>query len=142
MENLFHGVAATNLSGMIFGGEIHFFGRCCPDEWECGCEQGFHHVVDGGWLYAVTNKDLDLIEDEFVRDGLVLELQPRVDDPEIILQGLGGREKIVRVDQWQVVGACKPILDEDGEVIDQVEYSLRDILAGTWKGESNGEVLV
>ena len=125
-EHLFHAVAASNLAHMIQEDGIHFYGRSEPDvELE---DEALEWVRDGGWLYTVANTDLDLCESEFVQDGLILELAPRVDHPEIVLQGRNGREKVVRVEEWEVVGAMRPLVDEDGEVIEQQEFSLLQVL--------------
>ncbi len=111
---------------MIQEDGIHFYGRSEPDvELE---DEALEWVRDGGWLYTVANTDLDLCESEFVQDGLILELAPRVDHPEIVLQGRNGREKVVRVEEWEVVGAMRPLVDEDGEVIEQQEFSLLQVL--------------
>jgi len=127
-EHFFHAVAATNLAHMIESDGIHFYGRSAPDAELSEKDEALEWVRDGGWLYTVANTDLDLCENEFVRDGLILELAPRVGNPEIVLQGRNGREKVIRVEEWQVIGAIRPILDADGEVVDQQDFSLEDIL--------------
>lgn len=130
-EHLFHAVAAANLAHMIDGDGIHFYGRSEPDE-ELD-DEALEHILDGGWIYTVANADLDLCENEFVADGLILELASKVESPEIILQGRNGREKVIRVEEWEVVLGIRPVLDEDGEVIDQIEFSLEEILNGNWR---------
>jgi hypothetical protein len=129
-EHLFHAVAAANLSQMVYGGQVHFYGRSAPDaELE---DEVLEHILDGGWIYSVSNRDLDLCFNEFVGDGLVLELAPMVAHPEIVLQGRNGREKVIRVQEWQVVGAIRPVTDEDGEVVAQEEISFEELIDGNF----------
>jgi len=131
-EHLFHAVAASNLSKMIENGAIHFYGRAETDAQNAESGNAAEWILDGGWLYTVSNRDLDLSENEFVGDGLILELAAIVENPQIVLQGRNGREKVIRVEEWQVVGAIRPICDEDGEVIDQEEISFEEIVNGAF----------
>ena len=137
-EVCFHGLHAANLwhvvnvSNGIGDGSIHLYGRSHADvEAE---DAVLEHVLDGGVLYTTTWQNIELSINEFVGDGALLVLGAKAGvQPHLEHQGHRDREQIVRLEEWEVIGAIK-LPDEDDFDIDAVEeidfYSVAEIVNG------------
>ncbi len=122
----FHGVRSATLSRLIAqseNGEILLWGRN-PESETSDYQQGT------GELSVTDISDIEMSYNEFCDDGgLVLVLEKIVAEPVEIDHESDAREHLVRVQDWKVVGGLRPVVDEDGEVIDQEVFSLDEILS-------------
>lgn len=140
-EVRFHGVVAGNLSGILDlsrsegDGKIHLYGRDHADEEEGMENEALDWLVDDGVLYTVKFDDIELSYSEFCDDeGVVLMFGARAGiEPEIRYQGRGNRENVLRVPEWEVIGAIRPVYqDEDEYEIDddKIEFfSVEELLS-------------
>lgn len=125
----FHGVRRATLERLVSqseGGEIRLWGTD-HDEHIDNADGEFEveYVQGEGYLYTTDISDLEMSASEFAGDdGLVLVLEKIVDEPFEFEHPSDRRQCIVRAEEWRVIGAVRPIFDEDGDMIDQEALSL------------------
>src|SRR5437879_3722870 len=115
----FHGVRGwlSTLIAQSENGEIKLWGRShdesVDDEVEAEWMQG------EGYLYCADIRDLDICYKEFMADGeVVLVLEKLVDEPQEWYPRSGKRERLIRVEEWRVIGGLRPgAVDEDGDAV-------------------------
>ena len=122
----FHGVREATLSRLVAqseNGQIVLWGRNSESETS-------EYLQGEGELSVTDISDIEMSFNEFCDEGgLVLVLEKIVDEPAEVDHESDGREHLVRVEEWQVVGGIRPIFDEDGDVVDQEAFSLDEIFA-------------
>ncbi len=126
----FHGAGdfLSELIAQAEDGEITLWGRDHDDavdgESECEWVQG------QGYLYCTYIRGIEVCYNSFSgSEGLVLVLEKLVDEPQEWSPRSGDRrESLIRAEEWRVIGAVRPLFDEDGDEIDQEAFSLQDIL--------------
>ncbi len=124
----FHGVRSATLEALI--------AQASPDIALWGTDHDEH--IDGedaeyaqgaGYLYVTGISDLEMSFNEFCDDGgLVLVLEKIASEPFEFDHPTDRRQSIIKVEEWQVVGGLRPVVDEDGEIVDQEAFSLEEIL--------------
>lgn len=128
----FHG-AGAHLSALIaeaVDGEIKLYGRSTDDAVD-GQDDG-EWVAGSGYLYCVEVSGLELVYNNHFMgpDNLCLVLEKIVDEPqEWSPRTADRRESLIRVEEWRVIGAVRPVeFDEDGDAVEEEAFSLEDIL--------------
>ncbi len=125
----FHGVRSETLSRLIAQseGSMLLWGT---DHDEHIDNQDFEseYVQGQGFLYVTDISDVEMSYNEFCDDGgLVLVLEKSVSEPFEFIHEDDIRQRIVKVQEWNVVGGLRPVVDADGDVIDQEAFSLDEI---------------
>lgn len=127
----FHGAGdfLSDLIAQAEDGAIKLWGRTHDDavDGEAECEW----AAGEGFLYCTDIRGIEVIYNNFSgSEGLVLVLEKFVDEPqEWSPRSADRRESLIRAEEWRVIGAVRPIFDEDGEEVDQEAFSLEDILS-------------
>lgn len=87
------------------------------------------YVQGEGFLYVTDISDMEMSFNEFCDDGgLVLVLEKIVAEPFEFIHEDDSRQCIINVQEWKVVGGLRPVVDEDGDVIDQEAFSVEEIV--------------
>lgn len=131
----FHGVRAATLYRLVTQAEnsqLLLFGTTHNEEidnqdgeLESEYEQGY------GFLYCTDISDIEMSSNEFTDEGgLVLVLEKQVTDPFEVIHPTDSRQRIIKVQEWKVVGGIRLIFGEDNEMISQEVVSLKQILEG------------
>jgi hypothetical protein len=126
----FHGAGdfLSDLIAQAEDGAIRLWGRDHDDavDGEAECEW----VQGEGFLYCTDIRGVEVIYNNFSgNEGLVLILEKQVENPQEWSPRTGDRrESLIRAEEWRVIGAIRPIFDEDGEEVDQEAFSLEEIL--------------
>jgi hypothetical protein len=127
----FHGVLSVTLERLVSqseDGAIRLWGTDHNDFVDG--EEYADYTQGEGYLYCTDISGIELSCEAFCgSDGLVFILEKLVDDPqEWFPRAADKRECLVRVEEWHVIGAIRPIFDEDGDLIDQEALSLEEVL--------------
>ncbi len=128
----FHGVRSATLSRLIAqsNGSIALWGTDHDEHIDNqDGELDAKYVQGEGFLYVTDISDLEMSFNEFCDEGgVVLVLEKQVADPFEFIHEDDSRQHIIQVQEWKVIGSLRPVVDEDGEVIDQECFSLDEIL--------------
>jgi hypothetical protein len=130
-ETVFHGVHGAALARLIEeseDGKLHLYGRSVRDESDIALE----YEQDGGYLYVTHYGEIELSANEFAGDdGLILVLGARKPGAEV-QDGGQPREHVICLDEWEVIGALRPVFSEDGEFLEEEMevLSVEEILSG------------
>jgi len=128
----FHGVRSATLEALI--------AQASPDIALWGTDVDEHidnqdgeteaqYTQGAGFLYVTGVSDIEMSFNEFCDDGgIVLVLEKVASAPFEFDHPTDRRQSIIKVEEWQVVGGLRPVVDEDGEIVDQEAFSLEEIL--------------
>ena len=128
----FHGVQSETLEALVSqmeDGVISLWGTD-HDEHIDNQDGEFdsEYVQGAGFLYTTTINDIEMSYSEFSGDdGLVLVLEKVADEPFEFTHPTDRRQRIIKVEEWKVVGGLRPVLDEDGEICDQEVVSIEEM---------------
>ncbi len=128
----FHGVQAETLEALVAqaDGAIQLWGSDHDEHIDNQDGEFESEYVQGqGFLYTTTINDIEMSYQEFIGDsGLVLVLEKVADEPFEVVHPSDRRQRIIKVEDWKVIGGLRPVLDEDQEVVDQEVVSLDELL--------------
>lgn len=120
----FHGVRSATLYRLIQqseNGEITLWGRNPESETS-------EYLQGEGELSCTEIQYWEMSFNEFCdEEGMVLVLEKQVAEPFEEQHETDYREHLIRAEEWKVVGGLRPVIDEDGDVIDQEAFSLEEI---------------
>ena len=129
----FHGVRSATLQALIAqaeNGQVALWGTDHDEhiDNEDG-ELEAEYTQGEGYLYVTDISDVEMSFNEFCDEGgLVLVLEKVASEPFEFDHPTDRRQSIIKVEEWKVVGGIRPVVDEDGDVIDQEAFSLEEIM--------------
>jgi hypothetical protein len=128
----FHGVQAETLEVLVAqaDGSIALWGSDHDEHIDNQDGEFDSELVQGqGFLYTTTINDIEMSYSEFIGEsGLVLVLEKVASEPFEVVHPTDRRQRIIKVEDWKVIGGLRPVFDEDGDVIDQEVVSLSELL--------------
>lgn len=112
-------------------GEIKLWGRTQDDAVEVDEAGEVAEFVQGeGYLYCADIDDVDICFNEFCESGeIVLVLEKQSAEAQEWFPRSGRRERLIRVEEYKVIGGVRPLYDEDGDLCELEAISLEDILS-------------
>ena len=128
----FHGVRSATLQELLSQSEDGAIALWGTDHDEhIDNEDGefdTEYTQGAGFLYVTSFRNVEMSFNEFCdEDGIVFVLEPIVTEPFEFDHPSDRRQSIIKAEDWNVIGGLRPVLDEDGDLIEMEAFSLEEI---------------